>query len=1329
MSGFNFTFSERKPSFEHSEMEETALKFGPEWIRALTQTNGVAAPVPSTGVTKYKLAKYRYGREEMLAMFDQNVPMPDSLREFQQLAVENTQPPLALVTMTEEEQRVWARSVNSDAVLRLTVGKGAVPGAGPGRGARGGSVDRGRGRGRGSGYQRGIGEEEGQFGAFIRPRPFERSHSLSERDQRWDERDKKPERPFVGRTSYDGDTFRKENAPAGSGGGGSVAGTAASAGRATSDNWRSSSGSHAEEDDNWRSGGGRAASSEKWKSWRNHSKADCDGDDGPPHAVANGPLKKDLGRHWLEEHGGGGSHSSEQLPEWIQDQGDTEKVGCFDAKGAFVDTKDSEEESWENDLLPAPPKLEALPKREEKRSQEPPPPRVSHPSEPSVEKPKSPPAPVPVPSSPQKTESAPPRSPPKPIPPAPTLHTVAPAQMKPVEDDASKVVSTSPKDDSFAHLAKAAENMMAEWTAEEEKKYVSQTVGGEHNLPEHLYRWLYKDPQGDIQGPFSSAEMMEWFQAGYFTMDLMVKRVCDAAFSKLGTLIKSWDVVPFIATQQPPPLKVPHGAELGVPSSMGLGGLPHPGLPNMPPGQMNYALQQQYMQEVYRLAAMQQIQNSLKTNEAFANLSPVDQNRICLQYYMATHSLSRPAGFGDQTPLMNLLSSVGPPPMFGLPPSLMKDPQTDASWPPQPVTTASATPVPESRGTSVWDADSSIVSASLAMPAPPTRNIMETLWQQHQQLASQSLLAEQMRAKEEEDRRTRELQKQARLEEERRLMEERRLLEERRKEEEEQKRRQQEAEALRKEEEERRKREEEELRKRLEEEERQRKVEEQKRKLEEQKRKLEEHKRKIEEQKRKEEQRQLEEEMLRQQRIEEERRRALEVEKRKEEERRAAEEARKAEEKKRQEKARQAAATAAAVQAAAAAQAQSTQPVKKSPSKVSVIDADEFMALRQPPKPQPKVEPAKPEKPQGPVWGGKASQPASSSALSLAEIQRVQEEKERNLAAERLQQQRKQQQAMQQAMLLQQQQQQHKATLTWASRAQASSSGAVKSLSEIQQEEAERADKMKKAQQQQRQQQQIMRQQESSILQLGGAWGSSTNNLLKSFNNSFQYLDLVPDEDSSRGFWDEAATAAPPAAKPAPKQAAKPASSFPSLGGGASSSSSTGRSSKGQQSKRAEEQVMKLFEEHAKAAPTDELTAWCVQRLSGIQSYLDIPTVVAILKDVESPAEVQEYVHNFFGSSQDTTDFVRQFLQKREQYQKAGSALKTDEAFTVPIVSSASSATGAAAATVANDGFMAARSKKKKKKMQKVDSSLLGFTVQADPTRLNAGEIDRVEGL
>uniref|UniRef100_A0A131Y0N3 Putative nuclear-export-signal nes-containing protein/polyadenylated-rna export factor n=1 Tax=Ixodes ricinus TaxID=34613 RepID=A0A131Y0N3_IXORI len=1296
-------------------MGETALKFGPEWLRALTQTNGVTAPAPTAGLTKYKLSNYRYGREEMLAMFDQSAPMPETLREFQQLAVENTQPPLALVTMTEEEQRIWARSVNSDAVLRLTVGKGAVPGAGPGRGGpRGGSVDRGRGRGRGGVYQRGLGgssEESGdtsQFGAFIRARPFERSHSLTERDQRWD--DKKPDRQFPARPGFDGDTFRKEGAAAASGGPGGGPGATSATTSRPAENWRSG---HSEEDENWRSKVSSAQPpTEKWKSWRNHAKGDED--DGTT-AATNGPAKKD--RHWIEDHG---SVPPEQLPEWIQDQGDTEKVGSFDAKGAFLDTREFEEESWEGDLLP-PAQAEARPpaKREDKPTREAA--LAKRVSEPPAEKPKSPPPQRTHQVPPRKADKSPVRSPPKPIPPSQPQCPLEGPQPKSRPEEASKTVSTSPKDDSFAHLAKAAENMMAEWTAEEEKKFVSQSVAGEQNLPEHLYRWLYKDPQGDIQGPFSSPEMMEWFQAGYFTMDLMVKRVCDMGFSKLGALIKSWGVVPFAASQQPAPMKSPLGAELGghPPPNLAMPPLPHPGLASLPPNQVTYAFQQHYMQEVYRAAAMQQIQNHLKTNDAFANLSPIDQNRICLQYYMASHPMSRPAGFGDHAPVVNLLSSMGLPPVYGIPHSLAKDsPLPEGpSWPPQPVSTAAPTSTAESRGSSVWDADPSIVAAPLPTAAP-SRNLMETLWLE--KLASQSLMAEQMRMKEEEGRRLQELQKQARLEEERRL------LEERRKEEAEKKRQQ----------------EEEEERRRREEEERQRREEEERRRMEE------------EEERRR---RQKEEELLRQQRIEEEKRKVEEERRRMEEERKAeeerkrkAEEAKKAaEEKKRQEKAAKEAAAAAAA-AAKAASAMAAAPAtgaftatpappaaKKSPSKVSLMDADEFMALKQPPKQQPaRVEPVRPDKPQGPVWGSKTSQPVQTSALSLAEIQRMQEEKERSLAEERAQQLRKQQQqAMQQALFLQQQQQQQqKSTLTWASRAQAPPAGTVvKSLSEIQQEEAERVDKMRKAQQQQRQQQQQMRQQESSVLQLSGAWGTTSNSLLKSFNNSFQYLDMVQDEDNTRGFWDEAVTTTP-APKPAPKSTSKPAAgdgSFPSLAGNPVAGASSGRSSKSQQSKKAEEQVMKLFEVHAKAAPTDELTAWCVQVLGGIQSYLDIPTVVAILKDVESPAEVQEYVHNFFGNSLDTKDFVQQFLQRRERYLKScGSVPRPEDSFTLAASSIASMAAREASATTQGDGFTAARSKKKKKsKMQKVDSSLLGFTVQADPARLNAGEIDRVEGI
>ena len=49
-----------------------------------------------------------------------------------------------------------------------------------------------------------------------------------------------------------------------------------------------------------------------------------------------------------------------------------------------------------------------------------------------------------------------------------------------------------------------------------------------------MTKWLYKDPQGEIQGPFSSNDMKKWYEAGYFTMDLMMRRACDVVFLPLG---------------------------------------------------------------------------------------------------------------------------------------------------------------------------------------------------------------------------------------------------------------------------------------------------------------------------------------------------------------------------------------------------------------------------------------------------------------------------------------------------------------------------------------------------------------------------------------------------------------------------------------------------------------------------------------------------------------------------------------------------------------------------------------------------------------------------
>ncbi|KAL2894713.1 GRB10-interacting GYF protein 2 [Bienertia sinuspersici] len=71
-----------------------------------------------------------------------------------------------------------------------------------------------------------------------------------------------------------------------------------------------------------------------------------------------------------------------------------------------------------------------------------------------------------------------------------------------------------------------------------------------HSSPEDLLLY-YKDPQGQIQGPFSGSDIIGWFEAGYFGIDLQVRLVNapnDSPFSLLG------DVMPHLrAKARPPP--------------------------------------------------------------------------------------------------------------------------------------------------------------------------------------------------------------------------------------------------------------------------------------------------------------------------------------------------------------------------------------------------------------------------------------------------------------------------------------------------------------------------------------------------------------------------------------------------------------------------------------------------------------------------------------------------------------------------------------------------------------------------------------------------------
>lgn len=153
-----------------------SLKFGPEWLRNTVapaiETNSMSAAAPTT--TRYSLAEFRYGREEMLALFDKTVKLPEAYSKHKKLFVDKIQCPLALTPSTEDDIEMSSSGTSSSSYPRSSwstrppLGSGSGIGASSGGRGRGISADRGRGRGRGfyssTSYQRSTSlyDEEGR---------------------------------------------------------------------------------------------------------------------------------------------------------------------------------------------------------------------------------------------------------------------------------------------------------------------------------------------------------------------------------------------------------------------------------------------------------------------------------------------------------------------------------------------------------------------------------------------------------------------------------------------------------------------------------------------------------------------------------------------------------------------------------------------------------------------------------------------------------------------------------------------------------------------------------------------------------------------------------------------------------------------------------------------------------------------------------------------------------------------------------------------------------------------------------------------------------------
>lgn len=92
-------------------------------------------------------------------------------------------------------------------------------------------------------------------------------------------------------------------------------------------------------------------------------------------------------------------------------------------------------------------------------------------------------------------------------------------------------------------------------------------------MPDRM-RWVYRDPRGNVQGPWSGLEMHDWFKAGFFTAELQVKKVEDAEYEPLAQLVRRIgnSREPFLVPQ----IGVPHGPSQGVQANPWSAGAPGP---------------------------------------------------------------------------------------------------------------------------------------------------------------------------------------------------------------------------------------------------------------------------------------------------------------------------------------------------------------------------------------------------------------------------------------------------------------------------------------------------------------------------------------------------------------------------------------------------------------------------------------------------------------------------------------------------------------------------------------------------------------------------------
>lgn len=354
-------------------------------------------------------------------------------------------------------------------------------------------------------------------------------------------------------------------------------------------------------------------------------------------------------------------------------------------------------------------------------------------------------------------------------------------------------------------------------------------------------------------------------------------------------------------------------------------------------------------------------------------------------------------------------------------------------------------------------------------------------------------------------------------------------------------------------------------------------------------------------------------------------------------------------------------------------------------------------------------------------WGQQSATSINQNqnTLSLAEIQKLEEERERQAREE----QRRQQQELlklQQQQALQQAAQPQSKLSGWGNMAK--QPVVTKSLLEIQREEAQQM-KQRKEQQQSTVPQQTRAQSRTTTLS-NSVWGAVNTSSNWSSDSSI-WGDT---HNSNMGFWDEAIKeVAQPPAQTRKSNAQK------NKGNANLSNSLSGRTSKKVEE---EEKLLKLFQGVNKSQ--DTFMQWCEQTLHTLNTAnnLDVPTFASFLKEVDSPYEVHDYVRAYLGDTPEAKDFAKQFLERRaKQNMNQQRSAPQSQSSKQQQQDSVWGSTGSSSLYQSNHisgqqqrfETVTSGKKKKKQKMVRADPSLLGFSVNASSERLNMGEIETLE--